>query len=560
MKLFARSIYLLVLLYMHVTCLFGQIEHGGSPMMNNKDFHPEKVLYLLEPEDPEYVEGLKSTQFSSYKKALEFATERAVDLSPEQNGEWTEVDGIAVWRAHIISPEALSVGVFFSEFELEENARLFIYTPNGSVVKGAFTSENNKEYGSFAVGHLPGEEVIVELQVDDPGQEYGRIRIGSISHAFLPVPGIEGVQVTGLGTSQACEIDVNCTEGDDWQTLKRSVCHIYTGTLYCTGALINNTMYDGVPYILTAEHCINSNSVSNRSVFYFNYENSKCDTLDGKKTNSISGSTLYSTGDSLDFSLVKLSSRPPLAYNVYYAGWDARKQNHADVTTIHHPNADAKKISRDYDELTTPTVVPGNLNDYIEESNFRVYEWDEGSTEGGSSGGPLFSSGNKIIGSLSGGDAFCGDSIGYDAVNDRVIFSLSDNRNDYFSKLYYNWDHYYAYNKQLKRWLDPEGSGQLVLGGMDPGTLDAETRELPEIELLLFPNPATDRVYIQMEEYTGNDLAVEILDMTGRCMSENKIPADFPAEISVAGLPPGLYLVRVRMVDGMIAGRLLINQ
>lgn len=548
-----------LLLVMLGSNLSGQVSHGGYPLMNTTDFSAARVMYLLEPEDPIRMDGLKSAKYNSLKKALNYAIERPVDLSPEANGEWVEHDGMHVWRVHLVSPEAYSLGVLFSEFSLGENARLFLYDPDGKYIKGAYTRANNKPFGTFYVGHIPGEEVILELQVEGATRDYGALRIGSLSHAFLPVYAEKSVADRGLGTSQACEVDINCSEGDEWQILKNAVCHISTTTLLCTGALVNNTSYDGKPYVLTAEHCINKDFYAENSVFYFNYENSECGVLDGRKNQSVSGASLIATGDSLDFTLVRLSQRPPREYNVYYAGWDARNVAHVETAALHHPNADAMKISFDLDATNNPTSLPGDLNDYIIASNYRVLQWDIGSTEGGSSGCPLFNDSRRIIGILSGGLASCGDSIGYDAQEDRVIYSLRGNTNDYFSKVSYSWDYYTDSRKQLKRWLDPLGTGQLSIGGLAQITLDAEDQAAGSAFMKIYPNPSNGVFMVELPSYSGKQVAVEIFDLTGKQIYSGTNRSAYPLQVSMPEHSPGIYLVR--LVDGaqVLNGRVVIE-
>ncbi|MCF8346424.1 MAG: T9SS type A sorting domain-containing protein [Bacteroidales bacterium] len=527
--------------------------------MNEADFTAAKVMYLLPPEDPLIIEGIKAARFNNNAKALQYATERAVDLSPEQNGEWVRRDGMHIWRVHLISPEAYSLGVQFSEFALEKGARVFIYDPSGKHLKGAFNHQNNKEYGTFYVGHIPGEEVIIELQVDDPGRNYGVLRVGLLSHAFLPVYAEKGADNTGLGTSQDCEIDVNCSEGEEWQIIKRSVCHINTTRLLCTGVLVNNTSYNGKPYILTAEHCINTAFYAENSVFYFGYENSECGVNDGQKKLSVSGSALLATGDSIDFSLVELSERPPRAYNVYYAGWDAREMEHASSVTLHHPNADAMKISFDNEPTSVPTSVPGDLKDYLLKSNFWIKEWDIGSTEGGSSGAPLFNNFKKVIGVLSGGLASCGDSMGYDELNDRVIFSLDGNENDYYSRLSYGWDHYAEKNRQLKKWLDPVATGQRFIGGLTPGTLGVHASSANETQLSVYPNPATGTFTITLPAYSGNTARIRIYELTGQLVYDREHTSAAPFKVALPNASPGIFLIRVEDSNDSYTGKVVLQ-
>lgn len=548
-----------LLLFTMGTSLSGQVSHGGYPLMNDVDFNASRVMYVLAPEDPLKVAGLKNTKYNSLTKALHYATERPVDLSPEVNGEWVERDGMHIWRAHLVSPEAYSLGILFSEFALNENVQLFVYDPGGKHIRGAYTHENNKSFGSFYVGHIPGEEVVLELQVKNPLRNYGALRIESLSHAFLPVYAEKSTLENGLGTSQGCEIDINCIEGYEWQTIKNSIIHISTTTLLCTGAIVNNTAYDGKPYVLTAEHCINKDFYAENSVFYFNYENSDCGILDGRKNQSISGSTLIATGDSLDFTLVRLSNRPPREYDVYYAGWDARDVTHVNTVTLHHPNADAMKISFDLDATNNPTSLPGDLNDYIVASNYRVLQWDIGSTEGGSSGAPFFNSSKRIVGVLSGGLASCGDSIGYDAENERVIFSLRGNTNDYFSKVSYGWDYYNDSKKQLKRWLDPLGTGQLSIGGLSQMTLDTKVQLAGTSSMKVYPNPSHGDFMLELPAYSGKPLVVEIFDITGKQVYTGSPLSLHPVEVSIGDPPPGIYLVRVRDGIRVLKARVVIQ-
>lgn len=538
----------------------GQISHGGVPEMNSNDFDPARVIYLLPPEDARRVEGLKSASNNSFKKALNYATERYLDLSPEFNGEWVDKGDKSIWRVHVISPEAYSLGVVFSEYQLSDKAKLFIYSPDGKYIKGSFDHRNNKSSSTFFVNHLPGEELIVELQVQGVNRDYGSLRIASVSHAFLPVFATKGVGNTGLGTSQECEIDINCTEGDDWQIVKKSVVQINTPSLLCTGTLVNNTSYDGKPYILTAEHCISSEYSASNTVFTFGFENSDCGLLDATLDNSISGSELKATGGFLDFTLLELSERPPKAYDVYYAGWDAREQMHTGVYSLHHPNADAMKISYESAAVTTPNNVPGDLSDYTTESNYRVSEWDFGTTEGGSSGCPLFNSQKRVIGILSGGLALCGDSIGYDAEKDRTIFSLTNNRDDYFSKVYYSWETYEASNKQLKKWLDPINSGAESIGGLSGLTVAVSTATAAQNRVHTYPNPARDQITVELPYYTGNSLQTRIFDHSGRVVQLQSVSSVYPVVLTLPELTNGIYLLQLDDQNRRYQSRILISR
>ena len=517
--------------------IYAQVNHGGRPRMNSQDFNPDRVLYLLPPLHPLEVDAqAKRSGQESFHKTVSFAIQRTVDINPGNNGQWVRKEGTHIWRAHLISPEAKSVGIGFNRFSLTSGARLFLYTPDGNHIKGAFNAQNNKESKRFVAGHLPGEEVIIELQVENPSREFGSMEIAFLSHGLK--------DDVGPGTAQACEIDINCPEGDEWQILKNSVCYIETPTQLCTGVLVNNTAYNGTPYILTAEHCVSSNVIAGYTTFYFGYENTDCFGDDASADFSIGGAQLIATADSIDFTLLKLSSSPPREYNVYYAGWDARDQNHYSTATIHHPNADAKKISRDFDATHTATWVPGDLNDYIISSNLWIKQWDIGTTEGGSSGSPLFNSNKRVIGLLSGGLAYCGDSIGYDNEAQRVIYDLTDNTNDFYSKLHYAFNYYDHPEKQLKKWLDPAHTGQASIGGLNPNTLSIQPVTY-NAGFSIYPNPVKNHLYLSMKEMSEEPSIIRIRDITGKTKMEKSLSSGKPVEIDVSGLERGVYFISV---------------
>ena len=240
--------------------------------------------------------------------------------------------------------------------------------------------------------------------------------------------------------------------------------------------LLNNTAYDGTPYLLTAEHCINKKEYADQTVFYFNYESPSCFGGDGPLNMSIAGCDTMAVGDSLDFSLVKLSIAPPDSFDVYYAGWDRSDFQTSGTSTIHHPWGDVKKISKDFEIPSIPKqagdVPYTDLDDYYYYSFWWIRGWDIGTTEGGSSGAPLFNSAKRVIGTLSGGIAKCGDSTGYNAETDRIIYNLAFNYDDYYTRLRYSWDFYGPTGPALQPWLDPLSTGAITIGGYHPASTD----------------------------------------------------------------------------------------
>jgi len=375
-----------------------------------------------------------------------------VDYNLDNSGIWEELDdGGRLWRLKISCPDAYSINLVYSRFLLPEGARFYLYNEEKTQVLGAFTSDNNKEHEKFATAPVRGNTCILEYHEPAKVEYPGQITVERVVHAYRNLFNYDLVKdFVDFGESGACNNNINCPEGEPWQNEKRAVAMILTGNgqRICTGALVNNVRQDLTPYFLTANHCLGTPETW---VFMFNYESPSCTNIDGPTYMTVSGSTLRATNTYSDFALVELSETPPDSFNIYYSGWSIENIATDSSVCIHHPSGDIKKISFDYDLLTSSAYAddPGTGD-----SHWRIGQWEDGTTEGGSSGSPLFDKYHRVIGQLRGGYASCE--------------SLSP---DWYSKLSTSWDYGATPNTQLLNWLDPDSVGVLTLNGRYPSGL-----------------------------------------------------------------------------------------
>ncbi len=375
-----------------------------------------------------------------------FGVSYEVAHSMDNSGVWTALaDGVRLWRLKIVCQKAKSVNLIFNRFLLPKGAELYIYDETAEYVLGAFSSQNNKEHGKFATAPVPGESCVLEYYEPSDVSFPGEILVGLIVHGYRDVFAI-AKDALDYGDSGPCNINVGCPEGADWGNEKRSVAMIITdlGKRLCTGALINNARMDLTPYFLTADHCLGGEETW---VVMFGYESVGCEDIDGPLTNSISGATLVANDEYTDFGLLRLMEDPPDSYGVYYSGWSALDAPPDSSVCIHHPSGDTKKISFDYDPL-----VPAAFLDIAEDdtSHFKAGAWELGTTEGGSSGAPLFDYDHRIVGQLHGGWAACGNA-----------------SPDWFGRFSLSWDLRADSSKRLSDWLDPDSVGLVGLDGRD---------------------------------------------------------------------------------------------
>jgi len=414
--------------------LNAQISQGGIPKSFQLDLRSNIDLVIADRINVN--ELMIEDELSSKDTPFRFGYDIPTKINLTNSGTWDILNnGDKIWRVKLVSSDAFSINLIFDKYNLPAGSELYVYSENFEMILGAFTNSNNKEYGGMAISPIAGDAVYVEYYEPYNVEFSGELSISHIVHGYRDV---FFNSERDYGDSGSCNNNVNCSEGDAWADEIRSVAMILTsnGSRLCTGSMVNNVNQDLTPYFLTANHCISGNT--NNWIIMFNYESSGCTNQNGPTNMTVQGTTLKSNGSGSDFALFELSENPPESYEIHYAGWSAVDVSPPQPVAIHHPSGDIKKISFDYD---TGISDGWSGNDG---SHWRVADWEDGTTEPGSSGSPLFDADHRIVGQLHGGEASC-----------------SYNVNDYYGKFSTSW------NNGLSGWLDPNNTGTLVLDGID---------------------------------------------------------------------------------------------
>ena len=426
----------------YCTHVSAQITFGGSPWTSGE--RPEAVLLTaldraaLEAED---------RVTDRYKEApWRFGVEHDVLWDVNEHGAWTVENGHAVWRLVVRAEGATNLSLRFREFDVPKGGELFLYSADGESVMGALDYRNMKDWGGLATGVLVTDELVVEYRQPLDLTSAPSLVIDQVVQGYRALSGWpHGGDRGPFGNSGQCNINVNCPEGATWATEKRSVALIVNGGFaQCSGALVNNTLNDGTPYFLTANHCLGNPGTW---VYYFNHEAANCTGSTGPTNQSISGGSLLVSSGQSDFALIELSQTPPANFNVQYAGWDATGAVPASAVGIHHPSGDVKKICFE-DDSPSQQQAAGAAVWYIN-------EWELGVTEGGSSGSPLFDQNHRVIGQLYGGSAACSGSV-------------NNGQPDWYGRFNISW------GLGLQEYLDPAGTGLEVWDGFPDGAVSFE--------------------------------------------------------------------------------------
>jgi len=85
-------------------------------------------------------------------------------------------------------------------------------------------------------------------------------------------------------------------------------------------------------------------------------------------------------------------------------------------------------------------------------------------------------------------------------------------------------------------------------------------QELSDIEIHVFPNPASDLIHIEFrtENYSG-DKTVDLLTLQGATLKRIHMPDNQKTMIlDLTGLPTGLYLLKVKTKESMVMKKILV--
>ncbi|MGB3541281.1 proprotein convertase P-domain-containing protein [Rubrivirga sp.] len=379
-------------------------------------------LLRLPPLDNDALESRADAARRAGPAPLRFAEPVEVALDAKLRTGWsTAPDGTRVWRLVVSSPGAYSLSFGFDRFRLPQDASLWIYPEGQDPEYRAFTAADNEAHGELWTPIVPGDRAVIELNLPPAkpsALEDYELELGQVNHAFRPALLTDGEKAAaGAGASGSCNVDVVCPEGDDYRDIIRSVgAYTVRGVDRCSGAAINTTVGDGQALFLTAEHCGVTSSSASQVVVYWNFQNSTCRAPgspesgrngDGARTQFNTGTVMLADGAAADWSVLEFDDPILAEALVYLAGWDRRDVAPSMAIAIHHPSVEEKRISLEGDPTSITNYAsnsPSSSASYI-----RIADWDVGTTEGGSSGSPLFDSNRRIVGQLSGGAAACGN-------------------------------------------------------------------------------------------------------------------------------------------------------
>lgn len=401
-----------------------------------------------------------------------FAEKIDVHISPHREGTWNYSNDNATWTLDLQSRNALSINLGFSLFHLPDHTQLTIESLITHKIYGPFTPADNEVHNQLWTPIIPGDEIRLKITTTIAEKDNIQLLLTHVNHGF--------VDFSRNGKLSPCHVDVACGAkdgfpiNDEFRDQINAVGVIsIDGERFCSGVLLNNARRDETPYFLSAAHCNIDAEKAPSVVVYWNYQNSECRNIEGDDNISQGNGNLdiYNTGtivratyalennpngkaQGTDMLLLELDDPVNPEADVYFAGWNASESIPQKGVSIHHPQGMEKRISINSEPVL---ISPLFYNERIASHFLEVNNWEVGTTDQGSSGGPLFNEKKQVVGQLKGGHVTCDNS--------------SQINSDWFGWLFYSWNGGGEPMNQLKHWLDPDNSGVLEINGKALGEI-----------------------------------------------------------------------------------------
>src|SRR5688500_16146479 len=140
----------------------------------------------------------------------------------------TLAGGGTLWRLRVTSPGAVFLSFTLRDVSLPPGGRLSFYSVDHAFETELYTARIHNSERRFGSPAIPGDSAVVELYTPAAAAWEPSLVVESVSHGyrdfnrFRAVPLRNGLRsVTGevwdLDKLGACEVDVNCQQGNQWQ-------------------------------------------------------------------------------------------------------------------------------------------------------------------------------------------------------------------------------------------------------------------------------------------------------------------------------------------------------
>ncbi|MGH9465670.1 MAG: trypsin-like peptidase domain-containing protein [Thermoanaerobaculia bacterium] len=351
-----------------------------------------------------------------YKVGIVVATGLPVDLggpAPAFGASEATATGWR-WTGVVESAGAVALRLHFTDVDLSQGATLAVYSDRGQAFE--YLGRGPGGRGDFWSHTIFGPRAIVQLA--DSGADPAGVRgpaqltlaeLGHLSERFTL-----GVLESAPEGEQFCSFNEDCVINAACENLPPDVEYAADavaqilfasgGFLYiCSGGLMADSAGSGIPYFLTANHCLWRAREASTVEAFFQFTtpcSGACYDPDPPVPSTL-GSAIRATNRSGDFTLLQLDEAAP--GGSAFLGWSTTPvalTNGTPLYRISHPSGAPQAYSEHQVDTTKVTCGSWPRGDWIYSADLL------GATEGGSSGSPVLNGSGEVVGQLSGACGF----------------------------------------------------------------------------------------------------------------------------------------------------------
>jgi hypothetical protein len=309
------------------------------------------------------------------------------------------------WGGMVRVANAYRLRLHLAGVKLPAGVRLWV-TGGGHTV-GPFGRELIGPDGGLWTPSVAGGEVAVDIELPAAALA-GEARFGFTLDKVLELFDLGTADTVPAQTGLACNLDASCFTASDFPAIasaRHAVAIIYftdSGESgQCTGQLLNSST-PGVPYMLTANHCISTPAGAASLEVFWDYYTPSCNgpvPSMGTLPRS-NGASLLATGvadPQSDFTLMRLNNIPA---GRSFLGWNPAPSATAEGTLLYrlsHPIGLPQDFVITRSDSTTPSC------DGVPRPAFLYSDQVKGGTFGGSSGSAAMLANGDVVAQLYGG-------------------------------------------------------------------------------------------------------------------------------------------------------------
>ena len=304
--------------------------------------------------------------------------------------------GAGIWGTRVTIRDAYGIRLHLTDVHLPPGTKLWSYGTEGNPV--AFGLELLGPGGDLWTPMTFGETSFLDVELPPTGATGG----------FSIVEAAE-MRPLAVSAEPPCAIDAVCVTPTTFSPIAEAmsavavlIFQVGSSTFQCTGTLLSDTAQDGIPYLLTANHCISTQAAATSLTAFWDYHAPACGGAApalGSVPRS-SGATLLAHSATSDFSFLRLNAVPA---GRAFMGWNASSSAVPRNTTLFRVSCPASTtdlntvLQQQLSEYDTPLPTSGCLG-----TNFVNSMKTSGYAFEGSSGSAVMLANGQVVGQLYG--------------------------------------------------------------------------------------------------------------------------------------------------------------